>query len=173
MAYLKNNSDITEDTFRSHIYKFICRLDKAVVLYYPHKFSDKTNANIPFTKIDINPKNFECYDHLLVYIQSIFDTPYIDSGSFHVSRIDIAVDIENFSVDTLLSMLRISRIRSDSLSFYKGTIYAGSDPKIRIYDKVKEIKNRVKSDKEIIEYEKYLLESGKGYTRFEIQIRKV
>lgn len=173
MAYLKNNGEITEDAFRSHIYKFICRLDKATVLYYPHKFSDMTNAKIPFTKIDINPKNFECYDHLLAYIQSIFDTPYIDSGSFHVTRIDIAADIENFPVDALLSVLRISRIRSDSLSFYKGTIYAGSDPKIRIYDKVKEIKGRVKGDREITGYEKYLLESGKGHTRFEIQIRKV
>ena len=57
------------------------------------------------------------------------------------------------------------------MSFFKGTIYAGTDPKIRIYDKVKEIKSRIKEGKAISEYERGLLESGKSYTRFEVQIR--
>lgn len=169
--YLENNGEITEDPHRSHIYKFNCRLDKATVLYYPHKFSEKTNAKIPFTKIDINPKYFECYNYMRAYINSIFGDTEISSEYFKASRIDIAVDIEDFSTDILLSILRIKRIRSESLHFFKGTVYAGTDPKIRIYDKVKEIKARLKKGNDITEYEKNLLESGKGYTRFEIQIR--
>jgi hypothetical protein len=38
---------------------------------------------------------------------------------------------------------------------------------------VKEIKARLKKAKEITDYEKSLLDSGKDYTRFEIQIRNV
>ena len=68
--------------------------------------------------------------------------------------------------------LNIKKIRSDSFNIFKGTIYGGSDPKIRIYDKVKEIKSRLRKNEKITEYEKGLLESGKSWTRFEIQKRK-
>lgn len=171
--YLEYHADITIDEHRANIFKYIGKLDKAVILYCPHKYSDSTNAKIPFTKVDLNPKYFECYDHMESYLFAIFDRPDLSPEDFNVSRLDIAVDLENFPIDRLLSMLRIKRIRSDSLSFYKGTIYAGSDPKIRIYEKIKEIKSRLKKGYGITDYEKDLLESGNSYTRFEIQIRNV
>ena len=174
MNFLELNGDITE-SLRDKLYKYICDLGKCVVFYRPHKFSDEVNFGIPYTKIDINPKKFDCYDHIESYVFSIFrhhdNECNIRPEDFNVSRIDIAVDIENFPIDILLSTLRVKRIRPESLSFYKGTIYAGSDPKIRIYEKVNEIKARVKKGYEITGYEKRLLESGKSHTRFEIQIR--
>jgi len=65
----------------------------------------------------------------------------------------------------------MKKIRSDSLSFYRGTIYAGTNPKIRIYEKVKEIKARLEKGQEITPYEKGLIKSGKSHTRFEFEIR--
>jgi hypothetical protein len=171
--YLELHGNITIDENRVNIFKYLAKLDKAVILYCPHKYSDNTNANIPFTKVDLNPKYFECYDHMEAYLFAIFDRPDLSPEDFNVSRIDIAVDLQNFPIDRLLSMLRIKKIRSDSLSFYKGTIYAGSDPKIRIYEKTKEIKSRLKKGYKITDYEKKLLASGNSYTRFEIQIRNV
>ena len=62
--------------------------------------------------------------------------------------------------------------RRDSVSFYKGsTIYIGSNPKIRIYDKTKEISARLKTEGDVSESEMEILKSGKQITRFEIQIR--
>jgi len=102
---------------------------------------------------------------MVAYISSIFPSP-VNPEESNVSRLDIAVDVEGFTIDVLLSIMRIKNIRTDSLSFYKGTIYVGYNPKIRIYEKVKEIKERVKKGFEITEYERGLLESGKSYTRF-------
>lgn len=169
--YLKSNGKLTVDEFRTRLYKYMYELDKTVIFCCPHKFSDSTNANIPFTKNDINPKYFECFDHMLAYLSAIFNDPSIRLEEFNISRIDIAVDIEDSPLDILLSTLNIKKIRSDSFNIFKGTIYGGSDPKIRIYDKVKEIKSCLRKDKPITEYEKGLLESGKDWTRFEIQIR--
>jgi hypothetical protein len=169
--YLASHGKLIEDTNRSRIYKYMYQLDKALVFVEPHKFSEGINAKIPFTKIDVNPKNFDCYEHMFSYLLSLFDDPSIRAEDFGITRIDIAVDIEGFPIDSLLGMLRIKRIRSDSLSFFKGTIYAGSDPKMRIYDKIKEIKARFKKGMGITEYERGLLDSGKSYTRFEIEIR--
>jgi hypothetical protein len=166
---LESHGEVTEDASRMHIYKFICRLERAVVFYYPHKFSEGRNAKIPFTNIDINPKYFECYNSMLAYIDSIFGSG-ISPEDCNVSRLDIAVDVDGFPMDVLLSIMRIRNIRTDSLSFYKGTIHVGSNPKIRIYDKVKEIKEQ-SEHAGITEYERGLLESGKNHTRFEVQIR--
>lgn len=170
IEYLKNNARIIEDQHRQNIYKYLCRMDKAVVLYLPHKFSDSTNANIPVSKIDINPKYFSCYSEMLAYISDMFIID-VKEDDLNSSRIDIAVDIEGISTDSILSMLRVERIRAESLSFFKGTIYAGTDPKFRIYNKINEIKARLRKGVEITDYEKMLVESGKIYTRFEIQIR--
>jgi hypothetical protein len=81
--------------------------------------------------------------------------------------------MENISVENLLSTMNVKNIRTESFNIHKGTIYAGADPKVRIYNKVKEIKYRKGKGKEITAYEKCMLESGKNYTRFEIQIRSV
>lgn len=171
IEYLASQGKLIEDVNRSRIYKYMYQLDKALVFVEPHRFSEGINSRIAFTKIDINPKNFDCYEHMYSYLISLFDDPSMRAEDFGITRIDIAVDLEGFPIDSLLGMLRIKRIRSDSLSFFKGTIYAGTDPKIRIYDKIKEIKARLKKGMVIAEYEKMLLESGKSYTRFEIQLR--
>ena len=169
IEYLENRGDIIEDKGRRNLYKYLCKMDKASVLYLPHKFSDVINANIAASKIEINPKFFECYSEMLAYIFAIFMVD-LNEESFNPSRIDIAADIEGISTDSILSMLRVERIRAESLSFFKGTIYAGSNPKIRIYNKVEEIKARLRKGVEITDYEKGLVESGKIYTRFEVQI---
>jgi Phage replication protein CRI len=171
IKYLEEWGDIREDEGRRNIYRYLCRLDKSVVLYEPHKFSESVNAALPFTKIDINPKYFNCYLEFESYLFDIFRGSFIEVGELNVSRIDIAADIEDFPIDCILSMLRIARIRTESLSLYRGTIYAGTNPKIRIYDKGKEIRSRQRKGGEITEYEKRLVESGKSWTRFEIQIR--
>ena len=148
----------------------MCKLQKALVLFYPHKFGDSRNARIRFTKVIVNPKDFTCYDELESHLFALFDED-VTAKDFIISRIDIAADMEGLIGESLLAILNIKRIRTDSFSFFKGTIYGGSSPKIRIYDKVKEIKAKLKKGKEISEYEKGLLESGKKWTRFEIEIR--
>lgn len=169
--YMENHGKETVDDYKTRLYKYMYELDRAVVFCYPHKFSDSTNANIPFTKIDINPKYFDYFDHLLSYVLSIFNDPSIGLKHFNISRVDIAADMENLSMDTLLAILNIKKIRSDALNMYKGTIYGGSDPKIRIYDKKKEIKSRLRKGETITEYEEDILDSKKSCIRFEIQIR--
>ncbi|MCL5024459.1 MAG: hypothetical protein M1497_14045 [Nitrospirae bacterium] len=101
----------------------------------------------------------------------MFQDSVLSLEDFNITRIDVASDIEGLNVDCLLSTLNIKKIRSDSFSFFKGTIYGGSKVKMRIYDKVKEIKARKRKGGEIIEYEEGLLESGKDHTRFEVEIR--
>ncbi|MBA4371519.1 MAG: hypothetical protein C0402_01515 [Thermodesulfovibrio sp.] len=173
VQFLRDNGEILEDAHRSKLYKFLCLMDRAAVSFEPHKFSERANARIPFSRIDINPKYFECYFEMLAYINSMFGESEVNAEVFHVSRLDIAADIEEFPIDCILSMLRIAKIRSGSFSVYKGTIYAGSDPKIRVYNKIDEIKARLKRGKAITPYEQALLVSGKSYTRFEIQLRNI
>ncbi len=173
--YLMNHGEIREDTTRRNIYKYMCQLDRALIFYSPHKFSSAANAKISFTKVEINPKHFESYAEMEAYLFALFSDSGVNASDFKVSRIDIAVDIEDFPIDILLSILRISRIRTESLSFFKGTIYAGSDPKVRIYNKSKELKSKSRKAEagELTEYEQRIIESGKIYTRFEVQIRSV
>lgn len=169
--YLNIHGNLKVDEYRKHIYKDMYFLEKAVVFCHPHKFSDKANAYIPYTKIDLNPKYFESFNSMWALICLIFNSPDLTPDMFNVTRIDIAVDIKDITTVNLLSMLYVKRIRSDNFNFYKGTIYAGSNPKIRIYDKVKEIKARLVKDGNITAYENELLISGDVYTRFEIQAR--
>ncbi|MDD5434572.1 MAG: hypothetical protein PH343_04005, partial [Nitrospira sp.] len=92
--------------------------------------------------------------------------------SFNVSRIDLNADIENIPIDVVLSRLYAMGYRRDSLSIIKGsTIYIGPNPKIRIYDKTKEIYARLKKGGEVSENEMEIFKSGKQMTRFEIQVR--
>ena len=58
--YMETHGKITEDLYKSQMYKYMCELDKARVLYYPHKFKDTANARMPFTNIVLNPKYFKC-----------------------------------------------------------------------------------------------------------------
>jgi hypothetical protein len=171
--YLETHGVGSVDVSRSKIYEFMYMLPEGTVFCYPHKFSEKKNAGIAFTKIDMNPKYFESFDEMVAFLKILFNDHDLNTEDFNVSRIDIAADIENISVENLLSIMNVKNIRTQSFNVYKGTIYAGNDPKIRIYDKIKEIKARLRKGKEITEYEKGLLNSGKEYARFEIQIRGV
>jgi hypothetical protein len=170
--YLKLHGTVTEAE-KNKIYKYMCNLDKCVVFYRPHKFSEEVNFSIPYTKIDINPKNFECFIELFQYLTKIFNCPDLSLDGFNISRIDIAADIEDMSMKSILATLNIKRIRTDNFNVYKETIYGGTDPKIRIYDKTEEIKVRLKKKNGITQYEKELLETGKSWIRFEIQIRNI
>lgn len=172
--YLENNGEIKEDRYRQNMYKYLCQLDHIVVLYEPHKFSDVRNDMIPFTKVDLNPKHFESFDHMLAHLLVIFkyeEDDRIPLVQFNITRLDVAVDLEDFNTKHILSSLHVKNIRDENMNFYKGTIYAGSDPKIRIYNKNNEIKRRQKKGWDITPYENGLLESGKDHTRFEVQKR--
>ncbi len=63
-------------------------------------------------------------------------------------------------MESILATLNIKRI-PDNFSVIKGTIYGGNNPKFRIYDKIKEIKNSIKKEECITEYEKDFLKLGK------------
>jgi len=169
--YLRDYWRVTEDTKRIRLYKYFCKMDYAQVMWMPHRFSDEKNRTIPYSKIDINPKYFDCYQFLRDYVAAILHgNPEL--GSLNVSRIDITSDIENLPMDVVYSRLHVPGFRRDSLNIYKGTIYIGSNPKIRIYDKTKEIKYRKRKRCEIPEWEKDIIASGKQITRFEIKLSK-
>lgn len=172
IGFLESQGTITEAQ-RDKIYKNMCVLDRGVVLYRPHKFSEEVNLAIPYTKIDMNPKYFECSTEYLRHLFLIFGCGDLDLDSFDISKIDIAADIEDLTIKSILATVNIKRIRADNFNIYRGTIYGGSNPKIRIYDKTKEIKARLRKGQAITPYERYLLESGKTWIRFEIQIGNV
>jgi hypothetical protein len=172
-GYLERHGEISVDASRMKLYEFMYKVPKATVFCYPHKFGDDMNARIPFTKIDMNPKHFECFDETFALLKILFNDYNLIIEDFNVSRIDIAVDVENVSVENLLSIMNVKNIRTQTFNVFKGTIYAGNDPKVRIYNKVKEIKARLRKDTEITYYERGLLDSGKDWTRFEIQIRSI
>lgn len=167
--YLKEFWSVKEDTHRLKLYKYFCEMDYAQVMWRPHKFSDETNMRIPYSKIDINPKHFDCFQFLYDYVANIFNGQP-DLEYLNISRIDLTADIENLPMDVVFSRLHVPGFNRDSLSLYKGTIYIGSNPKIRIYDKTKEIKHRQRKGWNITEWEKSIVESGKQITRFEIQL---
>ena len=70
---MEDHGKISEDSFRSQMYRYMCELDKARVLYYPHKFKDTANAKMPFTNIVLNPKYFKCYEEMEDYIFLFID----------------------------------------------------------------------------------------------------
>ena len=76
--YLQRHAEIFEAESRAKLFKFMCRLDRGVISYLPHKFGDSTNAKIPFTRIDLNPKNFDNYHSMEVFISQLLDVETID-----------------------------------------------------------------------------------------------
>lgn len=173
--YLSLHGDLCEDKNRRFIYKEMYCLDKNVNLFCrPHKFGDETNYGIPYSMVVINPKHFESFNSLWMFLCLIFNSPDLMPDMFNVTRVDVAADIRGLAIESLLPVLRVKRILSGNFSIHKGsTIYAGSNPKVRIYDKVKEIKYRLKEGGDITDYEKELLMSGDVFTRFEIEARPV
>lgn len=180
--YLKMFWDIREDKNRTNLYKYFCKMDYAEVMWRPHKFSDETNMRIPYSKVDINPKYFDNFRFLCDYLMNIF-AKEVDLNALGISRIDLTSDVENLPMDVVYSRLHVPGFYRDSLSIFKGTVYIGTNPKIRIYDKTKEIKARLKRingsknwldgkhTPVITEQEKRIIESGRQVTRFEIQLR--
>lgn len=173
IQYLEWSGDVKKDEYRMKHYQYFCKLDKAEVMWKPHKYSAETNLNFPYCKIDINPKYFDNFVDLYNYMMRIFgEDKTIELSKFRVTRIDLASDIEGLSFDTAISRLYVLGYRRDGLSIIAGsTMYLGSNPLIRVYDKLKEIKYRVKKGHLITEYEKNILEAKKTVTRFEIAIQ--
>lgn len=168
--YLENHGKITEDSFRLQAYRYMCELDRARVLYYPHKFKDSTNARMPFTIIILNPKYFECYAEMESYILSIINNPDLTLEDIHISRIDVAADIPGVNVTVIIAILHVKGIKS--FRIFNDTIYAGRNPKVRVYNKLAEIKNRLKKGMKITEEEIRLLQSYTDLTRFEVAISR-
>ena len=170
--YLLDRGTESIDIYRKQTYKYRYGFDKAVVFCIPHKYSDHTNSKISLTKIIINPKNFICYDHFEAYLLSIFGDDRPELREFKISRIDMASDIEGITPETILCILRIRRITVNTFNVFKGTIYGGSNPSFRIYDKIKQIRQLIKEGKPVTDYERGLLKLHGSLTRFEVQIEK-
>jgi hypothetical protein len=145
-SYMEYYGKITEDSFRSQMYRYMCELDRARILYYPHKFKDSTNAGMPFTNIVLNPKNFICYGEMEDYIFSIINNPVLKLEAVNISRVDIAADIEDVNVKAIIAQLHVKGIKD--FRIIKDTIYAGKNPKVRIYNKLAEISYRLKKKSE-------------------------
>ena len=168
--YLETHGEITEDVYRSQMYRYMCVLDKARVLYYPHKFKDTANAKMPFTIIILNPKNFVSYQEMEDYIYLFIDNFILSLQSINISRIDIAADIDGINVKPIIAMLHVKGVRS--FRIIEDTIYAGKNPKTRVYNKLNEIRHRLKKGQKVSESEKGLLDAHKELTRFEVAISK-
>ena len=168
--YLEYHGEIIEDTFRSQMYKYMCQLERARVLFYPHKFTDSTNATMPFTNVVLNPKFFDCYDDLESYLFSIFDGSDFETSDIKIARIDVASDITGINVEAIIATLAVKHIRMRTFRIISNTIYAGRNPKVRIYDKLEEIRYRLKKGQGIIEAERKMLELNENLTRFEVAI---
>jgi len=171
--YLSEIGDIEEDLERNFFYKYICKFEYGKVMWKPHKYSSETNDKIPFTKIDVNPKHFPNHNMFSVWLFGLFkEIENVSLDSFNISRIDLKSDVYDVSIDVVLARLYVMGYNKDSVSIIKGsTIYIGSNPKIRIYDKQKEIMYRFKHGKQINDQDVEIYVSGKQITRFEIEIR--
>lgn len=172
--YLEEIGELRVDEYRKFFYKNMFILENEVVVFCdPHKYSPETNMSAPQTKIDLNPKYFTSFNNMTYFIRSLMSNKDLSLHWFNVSRIDVKADIPDTPVENILTLLHVKRVQGKSLSFFKGTIYIGSNPKFRIYNKNDEILSRVKKGWQITDYEKGILASGKVYTRFEVQIRTV
>lgn len=170
---IRNGARIKSDNLGNKFYKNFAQLELAQVFWEPHKFGFFGNLAIPHTKINFNAQNFENFHSFREYLFPLikgFTKP--DLQEFHISRIEIHSDIEDLPLDTVLARLWVMGYRRESVSFYKGnSIYIGSNPKIRIFDKFQQIKRKVSKGKRIPELEKEILNSNKSITRFSIEIR--
>lgn len=167
-AYIDYYGKINKDSFGSQLYRYMCELEKARLLYCPHKFKDSTNAKMPFTNIILNPKYFDCYEEMEDYIFLIINNSKLNLKDINISRIDLASDIEGVNVKAISAMLHVRGIRA--FRIIDDTIYAGKNPKVRIYNKVDEIKYRLKKKMKVTEGEKRLLDLHQELTRFEVAV---
>jgi|GEM_PF-2089880 len=161
------------DNFKKRIYKNFCKLDFAEVFWEPHKFDLFTNLGIPYTKIDIHPKHFDRFDSLIDYLFDLFPNQIdLQFNQFNISRIEVHSDIGNLPLDVVLARLWVMGYRRESVSFYKGnTIYIGSNPKIRVFNKTNQLMRKVANRKELAKWEQDTLKKNESITRFSIEIR--
>jgi len=170
--YMEYHGKITEDSFRSQMYKYMCQLERARILFYPHEFSESRNASMPFTIIILNPKYFDCYEDMESYVYSIFNRSDFEINNLNISRIDAASDIPGINVTAIIATLNVKHIRMSTFRIINNTIYAGRNPKVRVYDKLDEIKGRLKKNLRVIEDEKKLLDLHTDLTRFEVAVSR-
>jgi hypothetical protein len=170
---LKEIGFVSEDIYRNRFYRYFCNLDHTQVMWKPHKFGPELNERMAYTKLDCSPKHFSCFQELIDNLQNYFSAPNpISLDRFMISRVDVKADIENLPLDVVQARLFVKGLRKDSLSIYKGTIYMGVDPKIKIYDKTKEIKARQRKKVELTEWEEEVLKDKKEITRIEVAIKR-
>ena len=172
-SLFKKKGWIIQDNHKRRLYKNFVKLDFAEIFWEPHKFDPLTNWGIPFTKIDIHSKHFDRFELMKDYLLNLFPNQIdIDLNQFNISRIEIHSDIESLPLDTVLARLWVMGYQRESVSIYKGsTIYIGSNPKIRIFNKTKQLMHKVSNGKELTKWERDILENKKSTTRFSIEIR--
>lgn len=171
ISKLKKMGKTKTDNLRNRIYKNFCKTEFAEVFWQPHKFGLLTNWGIPFTKIDIHPKYFDRFYLLKEYLFNLFpNSNEIELDQFNISRIEIHSDIENLPLDIVLARLWVMGYRRESVSFYKGnTIYIGTNPKIRIFNKTSQLIKKQLKNGNLIKSELELM-NGKPITRFSIEL---
>ena len=142
-------------------------------MWEPHKFDALTNWTIPYTKVDIHPKYFDRFYLLKEYLLNLFPDNEIELDGFNISRIEIHSDIESLSLDIVLARLWVMGYSRKSVSFYKGnTIYIGTNPKIRIFNKTSQLFNKYVKKGNLTANELSLM-NGKPITRFSIELRNL
>jgi hypothetical protein len=171
MGYLEGNYGVDETENRKKFYKYSSELDRAIVQWKPHRFSRETNDRYNFTRISLNPKFFGGYDELVGYVKEIFGQGGVpvSPDELHVTRLDVASDLRGVAVHEVLGAINLRKVKLDSFQVYKGTIYAGRDPKVVIYDKLQEIIDRQKRGKAVTSAERDLVRQGECVTRFEVR----
>ncbi len=171
ISKLKEPGRTRKDNARRRIYKNFCQLEFAEVMWEPHKFDLTTNLSIRNTKIDIHSKYFDRFYLLKEYLLNLFpNSNEIELDQFNISRIEIHSDIETLPLDIVLARLWVMGYRRESVNFYKGnTIYIGTNPKIRIFNKTSQLLNKYAKKGNLTENEMKMM-NGKSLTRFSIEI---
>jgi hypothetical protein len=173
ISHLIKKGWVKQDNQKLRLYKYFVKLDFAEIFWEPHKFNPLTNWGIPHTKVNIHSKHFDRFEVMKDYLFELFPNHIdIELNQFNVSRIEIHSDIDNFPLDTVLARLWVMGYRRESISFYKGnSIYIGTNPKIRIFNKSKQILNKVAKGKPLSKIEKTMLKGNGNITRFSMEIR--
>lgn len=169
--YLDLNGVMGENESRKKFYNYYCELDRAFVQWKPHKFNQDLNDKFNFSRVELNPKYFRGLGELLSYLGSIYGAEGVplSMDELHVTRIDLASDLVGVDMSAVMGSLNMRNVRLETFQIYKSTVYVGSDPKIVIYDKAEEIRERFRRGKWVLDSERELMESGDKVTRFEVR----
>ena len=166
---IKQNYEIIEKN-RSMLYKYYCKMERCILFYYPHKFTESVNSKIGYSKVVLNPKFYSGISDIQETMETIFGVNY-DFQKTKVNKIELACDTPDIDMSIILSIMTVRNSNYERFSIYKGTIYNGENPRLKIYDKNKEILFRKGKGLPVTEQEEKMLASGLNYTRFEISIK--